>query len=86
MESQLLFQFKDFSYQYRRQSAAALRHISFSVEAGEIVAVLGKSGSGKTTLAHVLSGIIPETVTTGTMQGKAEMGTVGISGACNAVS
>ncbi len=74
MESQLLFQFKDFSYQYRRQSAAALRHISFSVEAGEIVAVLGKSGSGKTTLAHVLSGIIPETVTTGTMQGKAERG------------
>lgn len=72
MEAKLLFQFRDFSYRYRRQSVPTLKHISFSVEAGEIVAVLGKSGSGKTTLAQVLSGIIPGAVTTGIIQGKAE--------------
>lgn len=39
----------------------ALDEISFDVEAGEILGVLGESGAGKTTLALSLLGLLPET-------------------------
>ena len=35
-----------------------LRQISFSVEAGQICAVVGDSGSGKTTLLRLISGLL----------------------------
>jgi iron complex transport system ATP-binding protein len=36
-----------------------LKGISFAVEQGEFLGILGPNGSGKTTLLHVISGILP---------------------------
>jgi ABC-2 type transport system ATP-binding protein len=36
-----------------------LKNISFEVEEGEILGVIGKNGSGKSTLLRIISGILP---------------------------
>lgn len=47
------------SYPKRDGEGAALEGVSFSVEKGELFAVLGASGSGKTSLAHALALLLP---------------------------
>ena len=50
-------EFRDVSFNYPGQSQGGLQNISFKIEAGERVAIVGKVGSGKTTLAKLLVGL-----------------------------
>ena len=47
----------------------ALNHVSFAIQAGESIAVMGPSGSGKSTLLHALAGIIAPTAGTVVFKG-----------------
>jgi peptide/nickel transport system ATP-binding protein len=47
------------AYQARRGQVQAVRHISFDVERGEALALIGESGSGKTTLGLGLMHLLP---------------------------
>lgn len=48
-------QFKDVSFQYSGASEPVLCGVSFTVEPGETVAILGATGSGKSTLIQLLA-------------------------------
>jgi ABC-type nitrate/sulfonate/bicarbonate transport system ATPase subunit len=46
------------SHRYRRAANLALKDISFEVQPGEAVALVGRSGCGKSTMLHILSGLM----------------------------
>lgn len=48
---------EDVSFSYPGSDRPALDHISFQINAGETIAVVGNNGSGKTTLSKILLGI-----------------------------
>ena len=52
---------KDVSYKYRDDAADAVRNVSFEVDEGEFVAVLGSNGSGKSTLAKLINALFVPT-------------------------
>lgn len=45
------------TYGKGKNEVKALDHISFSVNKGEFIAIIGPSGSGKSTLLHILGGV-----------------------------
>lgn len=54
-------EFKNVSYVYPNTGIKALDQLSFKVEPGESLAIMGKTGSGKTTIALLLARLIDPT-------------------------
>lgn len=52
-----LLKFENVTYRYEDANAAALQSVSFSVEKGEFVVILGHNGSGKSTIAKLSNAI-----------------------------
>ena len=50
-------EFREVSFGYPGHKAPSLRNISFQIEAGEKVAILGKVGSGKSTIGRLVTGL-----------------------------
>lgn len=62
MQPNQLIELKDVSFAYPSgedtQSQLVLEHLSFSIQEGDFVAIVGRNGSGKSTLAKLLNGIL----------------------------
>ena len=77
-----IFELKDVSKHYiprrsmfqwikgHKEHFVAVNNVSFTVEAGEIFAIIGESGSGKSTLGYMMAGMIPVTHGSITFHGK----------------
>ncbi len=50
-------EFRDVSFQYPGQATPALRNVSFRIQPGEKVGILGRMGSGKTTIEKLVLGL-----------------------------
>lgn len=48
----------------------AIKGISFEVNQGEVIALIGANGAGKTTILHTITGLIPQTAGSITFEGK----------------
>lgn len=79
---------KNATYQYREAEEQAVRDVSFDVEEGEFVAVLGSNGSGKSTLAKLINALYTPTQGTVTVCGldtRDEKNTWDVRAACGMV-
>lgn len=54
-------EFRNVSYTYPNTGIKALENVSFKINAGETLAIMGKTGSGKTTIALLLARLIEPT-------------------------
>jgi len=52
-----MLNFKNTSFQYPSSSVLAIDHVSFSINKGEILSIIGESGSGKSTLLKLIYGL-----------------------------
>lgn len=67
--SNLGITFTQYDRGLRRKQLTVITDLDLTVQAGELVAVVGASGSGKSLLAHALLGILPENAQlSGTME------------------
>lgn len=57
---QTLVEFQNVTYSYSRTDVPAIEAVSFSIRAGEFVALIGPSGAGKSTLCYCFNGSIPQ--------------------------
>ena len=48
-------EFRNVSFTYTGKSEAALKNVSFTIKAGEAIALVGRTGAGKTTLVKLLT-------------------------------
>ncbi|KAB2332104.1 ABC transporter ATP-binding protein [Cytobacillus depressus] len=65
----LSISFKQYTAGLKQMNSQVISSLSISLEAGEILAVVGASGSGKSLLAHAILGILPSNAdTTGTIK------------------
>jgi ATP-binding cassette subfamily B protein len=51
-------EFRDFTFRYRPDSEPVLRDVNLIIEAGQIVAFVGRTGSGKSTLVNLIPRIL----------------------------
>lgn len=51
-------EFKNVSFRYEEEQPYVLRNVSFQVEAGEWLAIIGHNGSGKSTIAKLMNGLL----------------------------
>ncbi len=49
-----LIEFKDVSFQYSDGKLPVLKHVSFTANPGETIAIMGETGCGKTSLIHLI--------------------------------
>lgn len=61
---------KIYTTKFGANKVEALRNVSFTVEQGEYVAIMGESGSGKTTLLNILAALDKPTSGTVMLQGE----------------
>ena len=50
---------KNLSYGYAKELGTVLDDLTFEIQGGQCIAIVGKSGSGKTTLAKLMLGLMP---------------------------
>ena len=53
-----VLEFQNVSYSYPQSEKKALKNVSFSVDSGDYVALLGANGSGKSTASRIMAGFI----------------------------
>ena len=53
--------FRNVSFKYKRSEDEVLKNISFEIQPGELVAIVGPSGSGKSTLIDLMLGLLSPT-------------------------
>ena len=68
---ELIIEINQIEFSYQEEAAPALKDVSFSINKGEWIAIVGHNGSGKSTLAKTINGLhLPQkgTVTVGGMK------------------
>ncbi|MCK5046779.1 MAG: ABC transporter ATP-binding protein, partial [Candidatus Heimdallarchaeota archaeon] len=57
-----MIEFKDVSFSYDKKGITVLNNLTFKIEKGEFVAIVGKNGAGKTTLLKHINGLLRPTI------------------------